>query len=315
MSKYRQNLPQLDGRLFLTDGGIETTLIFHEWQELPHFAAFHLLKDANGTSVLREYFRRYARIAQENGTGFILESATWRSSPDWAAKLGYSLEQLDAANCKAIELLHGLREEFETEHSPMVVSGCIGPRRDGYNPGEIMTADEAQAYHERQARIFAKADADMITAITMTNVPEAIGITRAAQAQGVPVVISFTVETDGRLPAGQTLEEAITTVDAATANGPAYYMINCAHPTHFAHVLEPGAAWVKRLRGLRANASKLSHAELDNSPELDTGNPVELGGEYRELRRRFPHINVVGGCCGTDHRHIRQICHSCKEAA
>ncbi len=314
MAKYRHRLPQLDGGIFLTDGGIETTLIFHDGQDLPYFAAFHLLKDAAGTAVLRDYFRRHARIARENGTGFILESATWRSSPDWGERLGYTPDELDKANAKAIALLHELREEFETERTPMVVSGCIGPRGDGYDPGDVMSAEEAQDYHTRQARVFAGADVDMITAITMTNVPEAIGVARAARSVDVPAVISFTVETDGRLPAGQTLKEAILEVDAATGRGPAYYMINCAHPSHFAGVLadEP---WVRRLRGLRCNASKLSHAELDEAEELDSGDPVELSEDYRRLLARFPQINVLGGCCGTDHRHIAQMCHACKAAA
>lgn len=314
MAKYRHHLPQLDGGLFATDGGIETTLIFHDGQDLPYFAAFHLLKDEAGTQVLRNYFRRHAQIAQANGTGFIFESATWRSSPDWGHKLGYSAAELTDANRKAITMLLELRDEFETPETPCVVSGCIGPRGDGYDPGDVMSAEEAQAYHATQAQVFAEAGADMITAITTTNVPEAIGITRAAQAEGMPVVISFTVETDGCLPTGQKLDEAIGLVDQATGNGPAYYMINCAHPSHFAGVLndEP---WMERLRGLRCNASKKSHAELDEADELDAGDPQELGADYRALLQRFPRINVVGGCCGTDQRHIHQICVACKAAA
>lgn len=314
MAKYRHKLPQLDGGIFLTDAGIETTLIYHDGQELPHFAAFHLLKDAAGTEVLRAYFRRHARIAREHGTGFILESATWRSNPDWGERLGYTPEELDRANAKAVALLHELRAAFETDRTPMVISGCIGPRGDGYDPGEIMSPEDAQAYHARQAQVFAQGDVDMITAITMTNIPEAIGITRAARSVDVPAVISFTVETDGRLPSGQTLKQAILEVDAATDRGPAYYMINCAHPSHFEGVLahEP---WVQRLRGLRCNASRLSHAELDEAEDLDAGDPEELGADYRRLLARFPQINVLGGCCGTDHRHIAQICQACKLAA
>ncbi|MDX1711251.1 MAG: homocysteine S-methyltransferase family protein [Rhodovibrionaceae bacterium] len=314
MAKYRHKLPQLAGDLFLTDAGIETTLIFHEGQQLPYFAAFHLLKDAEGADVLHDYFRRHARIARDHGMGFILEAATWRSSPDWAKKLGYSPKELDDANRRAIELLHELRDELETERSPMVISGCIGPRGDGYDPAHVMSVEEAEAYHAGQARVFAEADADMITAITMTNVPEAIGVTRAAQADGMPVVISFTVETDGKLPTGETLKHAVEAVDAATGRGPAYYMINCAHPSHFRHALDR-QAWVQRLRGLRCNASRLSHAELDEAEELDSGEPAELGADYRNLRERFPQINVLGGCCGTDHRHIEHICQACMVAA
>lgn len=307
MSKYRTRLPQLDGRLFLTDGGIETTLIFHEELDLPYFAAFHLLKDEKGTAALREYYRRHAAIAREKGTGFILESATWRASADWGEKLGYSPPALDQANRKAIVLLHELRRELETDGSPMVISGCVGPRGDGYDPGTVMSPNEAEAYHARQIRVFAKADADLITAITMTNTSEAIGVARAAKRAGMPAVISFTVETDGRLPTGESLQTAIERVDEASGGGPAYYMISCAHPTHFAAALASGEPWLKRLRGIRANASERSHAELDEAEELDDGNPVELGRQYAHLRRHHRHINVLGGCCGTDHRHIAQI--------
>jgi S-methylmethionine-dependent homocysteine/selenocysteine methylase len=207
-----------------------------------------------------------------------------------------------------------LREEFETPRSPMVISGCIGPRGDGYDAGSVMSPSEAEAYHGRQARSFDDAGADMVTAITMTNINEAIGVVRAAQKNNLPVAISFTLETDGRLPTGQALNEAIAEVDATTGNAPVYYMINCAHPTHFDGVLG-GGAWVERIRGLRANASKRSHRELNEAPDLDDGDPIELGGQYRELRQRFPYINVLGGCCGTDHRHFEEIAKACRPAA
>jgi homocysteine S-methyltransferase len=314
MSQYRKRLPQLDGGLFLTDGGIETTLIFHDGLELPHFAAFHLLKDEAGTAALRRYFARYARIAQANGTGLILESPTWRASSDWGEKLGYSAGALAAANAKSIALLQELRTEFQSERTPIVVSGCVGPRGDGYDPGAVMSPDEAQDYHAAQIGVFASAEADMVAAITMTNASESIGLARAAVAAGLPVAISFTLGTDGRLPTGQSLGEAIAEVDEATRRAPSYYMINCAHPTHFDATLAGGGSWLARIRGIRANASKRSHAELNEAPDLDAGDPVELGVEYRAVVRRLPHINVLGGCCGTDHRHIEQICEACKPA-
>ena len=309
MAKYRNDLPQLKDDLFLTDGGLETTLIFLDGFELPYFAAFDLVKERTGREALRAYYRRYAEIARQRGMGFILESATWRASPDWGNKLGYSREDLERANHQAIDLLHELREEVETPGRPMVISGCIGPRGDGYDPGTAMTVREARDYHGFQARAFAAADADMITAITMTNVPEAIGVARAAAAVGLPVVISFTVETDGRLPTGDSLDTAVEAVDAATEVPPAYYMLNCAHPTHFDQVLR--GTWTGRLRGLRCNASSRSHAELDEAPDLDAGDPVELGQQYRDLRQRLPQLTVLGGCCGTDHRHIEQISLAC----
>ena len=311
MTKYRTNLPQCSDKLFLTDGGIETTLIFQDGFELPYFGAFTLLASDKGRAALRNYYRRHAAIAVKKGMGFILESPTWRASADWGAKLGYSEAAMAEVNRDSIRLMSELRNELETARTPMVISGCIGPRGDGYDPGKMMSVAEAEAYHAKQAGVFAETDADMVTAITMTYAEEAIGLTRAAVAAGMPVAISFTVETDGRLPTGQTLKDAVEMVDEATGRAPAYYMINCAHPTHFEHVLVGGEPWVKRLGGVRANASTRSHAELDQATDLDDGDPVALGNQYAALRRILPGLTVLGGCCGTDHRHVEAIGHSC----
>ena len=311
MNNDRNALPQLDGGLYLTDGGIETTLIYHEGLDLPDFAAFDLLRTPEGSAALHKYFRMYAELATRFGTGLILESATWRSNPDWGARLGYTNGALAEINFRAIEMLVSLRQEFETRQTPVVISGCLGPRGDGYVPGNVMSAREAEAYHREQVETFAGSAADLVTAITMNYVEEGIGIAQAARKAGIPAVISFTVETDGNLPTGQTLKSAIEQVDAVTSGYPAYYMINCAHPTHFEHVLAEGGQWLERLRGIRANASCRSHAELNESPDLDAGNPVELGKQYARLKRRLPDLNVMGGCCGTDHRHIEQIAQTC----
>lgn len=307
MPLYRDNLPQLGGDLFLTDGGIETTLIFREGLTLPDFAAFDLLKDGIGTEALRHYYRTHAAIAVAHGLGFVLEAATWRASPEWGARLGYSADGLAEVNRRAIEMMLQIREEFSRHRVPMVISGCVGPRADGYVPAARMSAGEAERFHATQIGTFAQTEADMISAITMNYVEEAVGIVRAARAVAMPVVISFTVETDGRLPTGDSLEGAIRAVDHATGNGPAYYMINCAHPTHFYHLLREDSDWLSRIGGVRANASTRSHAELNEAPDLDDGDPVQLGAEYGELRRRLPALKVMGGCCGTDHRHIEAI--------
>lgn len=311
MTQYRNALPQLAERLFLTDGGIETTLIFHEGLELPDFAAFHLFKTPHGEAALRKYFRTYAEMAQRFGTGLILESATWRANADWGERLGYSPEELAAANRRAIHLLEELRSEYESDRTPIVISGCIGPRGDGYVPDRAMSAQEAEAYHREQIEALAGSAADMVCAITMNYVEEAVGVVRAAQRARLPVAISFTVETDGHLPTGQRLKSAIEQVDDATSGYPSYYMINCAHPSHFDNVLIEGERWAQRIRGLRANASRMSHAQLNEAPELDAGNATELGREYADLKNRLPQLNVMGGCCGTDHRHIEQIASAC----
>lgn len=311
MGRYRSALPQLAGELFLMDGGIETTLVFHEGFELLYFAAFDLLKDARGREVLRRYFDRYAPIAKACGAGLVLESVTWRASMAWGEKLGYSRQALAEANRQAIAMLEDVRHAYEDQTTMMVISGCIGPRGDGYDPRDVMSEFEAEWYHREQVQTFAATAADMVTGLTMTNIPEAVGLTRAARKAGLPVVISFTVETDGCLPTGDRLGDAIQAVDLATDAAPTYYMINCAHPAHFDHALRFGEPWLKRIRGLRANASTKSHAELDEAEELDDGCPEELGEQYRDLRRLMPWLTVLGGCCGTDHRHIDAISKAC----
>ena len=315
MATYRNSLPQVSDTLFITDGGLETTLIFHEKLELPAFAAFPLLDHSPGREKLREYHRRYLDLAAEHGVGFILDSATWRANPDWAEQLGYTPAQLAKLNVRAIEELVQLRREYIGRVPLMVISGVIGPRGDGYVAERRMSETEAESYHGKQISIFAGTQADLVTAFTLNYVEEAIGIVRAAKRCKIPAAISFTVETDGKLPNGQTLKAAIEQVDASTDKGPAYYMINCAHPTHFARELDQDDVWVRRIRGIRANASRCSHAELNESTELDDGNPTEFGEQLEGLRSRRPHLTILGGCCGTDHRHVAAVCRSCVDVA
>ena len=314
MSRYRKSLPQLQNRPFMTDGGMETTLIFHEGVNLPCFASFDLLKDEAGWAILRRYFATYVEIARANRMGLMLETPTWRANPDWGAKLGYDAAALADVHRKSVGLLLEIRDEFEAPATPMVVSGVLGPRGDGYQPGARMTAGQARAYHAPQVDTFAQTDADMVAAYTLNYIEEGIGIVQAARAAAMPVSVSFTLETDGRLPSGETLDEAITRTDAETAGYAAYYMINCAHPTHFSDVVGKAGAWAGRIRGIRANASKRSHKELDESTDLDAGDPVELGGQYRALKSVLPRLTVAGGCCGTDHRHVAEICRALEAA-
>lgn len=313
MSKYRERLPQLQdgpsrGRMFMTDGGLETTLVFHRGIDLPHFAAFDLLKDEAGTQVLRQCFESYAAVALQHRVGAVFETVTWRASSDWGAKLGYDADRLADANRRAVALLLEIRDAWETPATPIVVSGNLGPRGDGYVVERRMGVDQARAYHAPQIGTFAGTDADMVSAFTMNYVEEAAGIVLAARDAAMPVAISFTVETDGRLPSGDSLADAIARTDDASDGYPVYYMINCAHPSHFEHVLRDGGAWRERIRGLRANASRRSHAELDACTELDIGDPEELGAGYASLRAVLPRLGIVGGCCGTDHRHVDAMC-------
>lgn len=309
MGNYSSALPQLDEHsIYLTDGGLETVLIFLEGLDLPEFAACDLLRTAEGTAALRKYFDGMASIAAEHGMGFIIDTATWRANPDWTAKLGYTAEEFVSVNRKAVELALSVRAAWEQPGIPMPISGVLGPRGDGYRPDRRQTVDEALEYHGAQIGVFAETGAvDLISAITMNYPEEALGIALGAKAAGLPVVISFTVETDGRLATGDSLEGAISIVEKATDAYPAYYMVNCAHPTHLPEGLDSGAAWTRRLRGYRANASDLSHAELDEAEHLDDGNPSELAQQFRALRDQLPALNVLGGCCGTDRRHIAAI--------
>jgi S-methylmethionine-dependent homocysteine/selenocysteine methylase len=301
----RMTLPHLtDHRLYVTDGGLETTLVFRDGIDLPDFAAFPLLDTESGRASLTDYYTSYLDIAARLELGMVLDTPTWRANLDWGARLGYDPVALADVNRRAVEFVHRLATASPSV--PTLTSGVIGPRGDGYVVGATMSASEAAAYHGLQARSFAEAGADLISAITMTYSDEAIGVARAATAVALPVVISFTVETDGVLPSGETIAEAITRVDEATDGSPAYYMINCAHPTHFTSAIDPDSRWAQRIRGIRANASRLSHAELDESIELDRGDIEELAALYDELSSHLD-LCVVGGCCGTDDEHVAAI--------
>lgn len=310
MPRYRHALPQLNGQPVLTDGGMETVLVFHEGIDLPHFASYPVLRDEAGRALLTKYFDEFVALAERHAVGLELGSTTWRANPDWVEKIDGSRDATAGVNRQAIDFLTEYRDS-QASDTPMPVSGSVGPRGDGYLPGHLMTPDQAAEYHRPQIEAITGAGADLITVFTLNYADEAIGIARAAATAGIPAALSFTVETDGRLPDGQALGEAIQQVDEATNSAPAYYLINCAHPTHFADAIESDAPWVGRLRGLRANASTLSHAELDAATELDEGDPADLGSRIGTLVEKLPSVSVLGGCCGTDFRHIEAIAQAC----
>ncbi|NIM68869.1 MAG: homocysteine S-methyltransferase [Xanthomonadales bacterium] len=306
MAAHRHGLPQLDGTFFLTDAGIETDLIFNHGLEIREFAAHTLLPDPAGREAVANYLRGFLALARDMDAGFILDSQTWKAHMHWARDLGATEAELQRANMDAVDFIAGLRDAFAENRHPIVLNGVMGPRGDAYAPEAAVAADAAQAYHAQQIAWLAATEVDMVTALTFTQAAEAIGLVRAAQAADLPAVVSFTVETDGRLPDGQPLGEAIEAVDEATDAAAAYFMINCAHPDHFSHALGDHD-WARRIRGLRCNASRLSHAELDECEVLDDGDPRELGSQYAGLMRRMPWLNVLGGCCGSDLRHVREI--------
>lgn len=293
----------------ITDSGLETWLIFQCGVDLPDFAAFPLLDAAAGRSVLAEYYRDHLRLAAEVGAGLVLETPTWRASADWGVRLGYDEPALDRVNRDAVAFLRDLGAEFPDVE--LVVSGNLGPRGDGYDPAELLAPGEAAAYHRPQVDSFAAAGADRVTMLTATHAAEATGVVEAAGAAGTPVVVAFTVETDGQLPTGQPLAAAIDEVDRATGGAALHFGINCAHPDHFGGALEVSSPAVARLGLVRANASRRNHAELDEADELDDGDPEELAGQYAALVARHPHLEVLGGCCGTDTRHVAAIAQAC----
>jgi homocysteine S-methyltransferase len=304
--RYRDSLPQLDGTVLLSDGGMETTLVFVEGIDLPCFASFPVLENDAGRAAMRRYFEPYLEVARKQGTGFVLEANTWRANPAWGAKLGYSLDELAEANRRAVSFVAEIRGEEERPGRPFVISAPIGPEGDAYDPDHHMSAEEAHAFHSWQVGVLAGTAADFVAGFTLSYVEEAIGIVRAATAAEMPVAVSFTVETDGRLPSGQALADAIEQVDRETDGVAAYFMVNCAHPSHFLRVLDLPGPW-ERVLGIRANASAKSHAELDESEVLDDGDPAEFADGYLAIRERLPQLTVLGGCCGTDHRHVASV--------
>ena len=314
MPRHRNSLPQLSGDIFLADAGVETDLIFNHGIEIREFAAHTLLPIPQGRAALTRYFEGFLDLAKQQGTGFILDTVTWKAHRHWAEKLGATDDELKAANEECVRFIADLRARFPDNAKPIVLNAVMGPRGDAYRSEAVVAMEDAEVYFSQQLQWLAATEIDMVTALTFNQSGEAAGLAKAARSVGLPVVVSFTVETNGALPTGQGLAEAISAVDAATDSYPSYYMINCAHPDHFGGSLQD-APWARRIRGLRANASRKSHAELDAATELDAGNPHELAQQYSALADRMPWLNVFGGCCGSDLRHVTEIARALQHRA
>jgi len=300
---------------WVTDGGLETDLLYHHGVDLPGFAAYPLLDTLDGRALLTDYYSGYARIARHAGAVLLLETPTWRANPDWVASLGGSPDDVRRINLESVVFLAGLGESLLSagtlpsramdDYSSFEVRGMIGPRGDGYAPGQVTSADEFATYHCAQVAAFAEGGAPRVTAYTLTTVAEALGVVHAARAHNVDVSVSFTVETDGRLPDGTPLADA---VESLWQHGPPDgLLVNCAHPTHIAEALRDDDSWALRVTGLRVNASSQSHAELDTADVLDEGDLAELVATHEQLLARLPNVDVVGGCCGTDVRHVAAL--------
>lgn len=288
-------------RTWIAWTGMETDLIFNHGVDLPHFAAFPMIDETEGRARLRGYAEALIGIGRDTGAGIILDTPTWMANPDRAAPLGYAADDLARVTAEAVALLR----EMAATHLDVStrISVQIGPQGDGYQPG-MAAAEASAAYHGPQVRAAAEAGADMVSAYTLGAAGEAIGIARAAEEAGIPALIAFTVETDGRLADGTLLSEAVQRL--AGAAEPAAIMVNCAHPEHIAEAFD-GGEWEAHLAGIVANASRQSHAELDACETLDDGDPEELGAQLAALQRSHPGLRVLGGCCGTDLRHLREI--------
>ena len=290
---------------YVTDGGLETDLIFHHGVDLPEFAAYPLVWSEDGRGLLRSYYDGYADIAAAVGAGLRLETPTWRANPDWGARLGHDERMVADANREAVTLLQGLAHEWRDRVPDIVVTGMIGPRGDGYVAGDAVDPDEAADYHAHQVRTFADTGVQQVCALTLTDPGEAIGVVRAAESVGLPSAIGFTLETDGRLPDGTPLRAAIERVDEVAP--PTYFVVNCAHPTHVLPALEEAGRWTDRIHGMRSNASTATHAELDEAEVLDEGDLAVLVPTHRQVEERLPALEIVGGCCGTDARHVAAL--------
>lgn len=294
-------LPHQTDQKFLVFAATGTDLIFNRGQELPGFASFPLNEDPEAQPVIVDQMRDLVNTAKAAGVGCIIDTLTWMANRDRAAPLGYDADRLAALNRTAVRLMRDLRDEVAAED--VLLALCLGPSRDPYTKLEPMTVENARSYHRAQIEAIHDMSVDLVHAYTFNQVEEAAGVALAASDFGVPVVVSFVVETDGKLDNGLPLEEAIAQVDELTSNGPAYFMVNCAHPDHFSHVLTGNP----RLKGIVVNASRCSHAELDDATKLDDGDPEELAAEITRLVKLYPSLSVIGGCCGTDFRHLQRM--------
>ena len=312
MPKYRKNLPLLGTDIFACYIGMDTEILFRDGIDIPGFASYPLLLNPDHKKLIRNYYCNLADLAREQNVGLILDAVTWVANRDRGAELGFTRDDLKKLNIEAIDLIVDVREE--KGDLPTVLCGQVGPRGDGYAPSDQMSTTEAEDYHSEQIEIYSQTEADLVSGFTLCYPEEASGIVRAARRFDMPVAIAFTVETDGRLPTGVSVKEAIEQVDEESDGGAQYFLINCAHPDHFTKIFtdEP---WMKRLRGVVANASRCSHAELDNAEELDDGDPNELGIQVGGLRKQFSHFNILGSCCGSNLRHMKRILEEAKAAA
>lgn len=314
MSPQAQFPNPYPGELFLTEGGTETEIMYKHGFELPEFAMFPLLENPIAVTAMRDMFRSQLDVAAEFAMSMLLTGIDYRASPDWGAKLGYSPHGLAQANIQSIEFLRELAGEYNGQIPRTLIGGTIGPRGDAYQLNRTITAAEAEDYHSVQLATLKQAAVDFACAATFNNIPEAVGVARAAKKIGVPLIVSLTVDSSSRLKSGPTVADAIQAIDFEAADAaPISYLLNCSHPVEFEPALTAGP-WTSRLHGFRPNASKMEKLALCKLGHLEEGDPVELGRLMGGLARRYPHMNVWGGCCGTGDTHLRAIARNVRQA-
>jgi S-methylmethionine-dependent homocysteine/selenocysteine methylase len=301
------NFPkQRPNKLFLTEAGIETELMYKWGFEIPHFAMFALLENDQIVSTLRGMYRSYLDVAAKHEMSFLMGGFDYRASPDWAELLGYGPEALKEANLRCLDFHRQMGAEYASDVPEAVTMGCVGPRGDAYQLNRTISEAEAEDYHSVQLTTLRDAKVPLVYAATFNNIPEAVGVVRAARRLGLPIALSFSLDSNSKLKSGPSVKEAIEAVDEATDRAPEFYAINCSHPVEFEPALEPGS-WIERLRNLRPNASKMEKIALCKLGHLEEGDPIELGQLMGQLAKRYPHMDIWGGCCGTGEVHLEEI--------
>ncbi len=306
--------PREDGLLYLTEGGTETEIIYRHGHELREFAMFELMDKPAAVADLQDMYRRYLDVAAKYGFAALMAGFDYRASPDWGKKLGYSAEGLREMQHMCIDFLRDVAKPYAGQLPRIAIAGTVGPRGDAYSLNRDITAEDAEEYHITQMNTLKECDVDLVWAATLNNIPEAVGISRAAAMAGLPVNISFTLDSTHKLKSGPTLKQAIEATDAeAGIARPDSYGINCSHPAEFEPALEPGD-WTRRIRSLRPNAAAMDKVSLCRLGHIEEGDPEDLGRLMGDLARRYPDIDMWGGCCGTWDKHFDRIAHYVREA-
>lgn len=299
------------GTPIITDGGIETRIMFETNLSMdPELQVAALVPDPDGAAALRSIYESYIKAAGEFGLPIVIGTPTFRASLNFARRAGHGGEEsVRELNVGAVRLLRQLRED--SDHRPIFIAGVIGPSGDAYTPGDALGAPEAAAYHRLQTEVLAEEGVEFLFAPTFPAVDEALGVAMAMGRSGLPYVVSFVLDTAGRVLDGTPLTAAIERIDNEALPPPLYYSISCVYPDVAARALEDAARDSKTLVGriaeLKANGSPLGTDELVRLDHIEATPPEPFAELLWSLHESHPVLRVIGGCCGTDDRHIRAL--------